>query len=164
MRNAGGKAEDQMAFEFILVALIDAQEPMSLKRYDNLAECHDSARELQEFVKNGFNISAYKETVKTIDKKLVEYGKKFDELLDVYEKFYTITVRTTFDPQKELERQTNKSADRHRVHLLDQLLRLQILINAADRERNKAKQAIAAAGDHVLFPAQIKYGCLPAPE
>ena len=45
-----------------------------------------------------------------------------------------------------------------------QLQRVQILINVARRESDKAKKTMAAAGNTLLFPARIKYGCLPAPK
>ena len=153
-----------MTLEFILVALIDAQEPMSLKRYDDLVECSKTALELQEFVNNSFNASGYKKKAENMDENLVVQQKKFDELLNVYEKFYTIADRTTFNPQNELKQQAKNSADRHQVQLLEQLQRVQILINVARRESDKAKKAMAAAGNPLLFPARIKYGCLPAPK
>ena len=43
-----------MAIEFLLLALLDGQEPLILKKYDHLGECQGDAWEASTFVSNNY--------------------------------------------------------------------------------------------------------------
>ena len=44
-----------MAFEFLLIAMIDGQQPITLQRYEQLIPCQEAAMGVDEFVKRNYN-------------------------------------------------------------------------------------------------------------
>ena len=43
-----------MAIEFLLLAFLDGQEPVNVKRYETLSSCRDDASQVTEYVQNNY--------------------------------------------------------------------------------------------------------------
>ena len=43
-----------MAIEFLLLAFLDGQEPVNVKRYETLSSCQDDASQVTEYVQNNY--------------------------------------------------------------------------------------------------------------
>ena len=43
-----------MAFEFLLLAFIDGQAPITVKKYETLSVCQENARQVTEYVQNNY--------------------------------------------------------------------------------------------------------------
>lgn len=157
-----------MAFEFLLLAMIDGQEPMVLHRYDRDERCIEDVEGLTEFVRNNYTeLQSGLEWVKLV---LVAELKRFNknwEGIAIEVPSEEVMAGASVEWVQSINEQALAARDRGIKTGLDDLVLHAGMLNAAAEdylENAKKPTSIKTATPKGLMEKnRIEYVCIAAP-
>jgi hypothetical protein len=169
MRNADRAAEDIMTFEFLLIAMIDGQQPITLQQYAQLIPCQEAAISVDGFVNQNY----------TELKTDLEFAKTalLGELADFNEKWEAVKI--PFPSVEETDGRSPLWAEKIRNSAYDASMKaLELLSPELSEDANKlwssAMQYIDDSRKPDFFiedklvgfiePNRIEYFCIATPK
>ena len=158
----------RMAFEFLLLAMIDGQEPMVLQRYDRDESCIEDVEGLTEFVSNNYTeLQSNLVWVKAIlEAELKRFNENWEGIaIEVPSE--EITAGASLEWVQSISDQAFAAVDRGRKTGLDDLvLHAGMLNKAAEDYLENAKKPTSVKTDTpkgLMAKNRIEYVCIAAP-
>lgn len=158
-----------MAFEFLLLALIDGQEPITVKRYDALNSCQDDAGQVTEYVHNNYTELRNADDVQKIVilGLLAEFNEKWEMM-----KLPVPSIEDTDGASnlwaKKLFRDAvdaaGKATEYGSIDLQVDALNLQVEAQRYIENSERPTTAKAEQLDFTMDPSGVRYICLAVPD
>lgn len=158
-----------MAFEFLLLALIDGQEPITVSRHEALSICQGNARQVTEYVQNNYTEVKNEDEVDklAILGQLAEFNEKW-ELVKLPVPSVEDTDSTSNLWAKKLLRDAEDAARKAIEYgSIDLEIAAMVLIVNIQAYIENSERPTTAKTEHPAFtvaPSDVKYVCLATPD
>jgi len=158
-----------MAFEFLLLALIDGQEPITVSRYEALNICQGNARQVTEYVQNNYTELKNSDEIDklAILGKLAEFNEKWEMVkLPVPSVEDTDSTSNLWAKKllRDAEDAVGKAIEYGSADLEVAALLLVVNIQAYIENSERPTTAKTEQPAFTVAPAGVTYVCLAVPD